>query len=550
MVVRALSAGIGLLFIIPLLQTIGINIIENQSITAKILVILGLLHIPLQLWSILLVYVLLLACTASIHFGEELMQSKCQEHYLHHLRTNTYQTLIQARWSFFTQRNTADFLHEITTQLERIKQSQFHLLYFLSQLILAVVYFGLSILVSWQMTLIASLIALILLACIKPLHKRTTQSGSQIVQQSQTLFQSFYEQLSAIKLIKSAHTEAQLLVTIRKKSQFLAEQTQHFTFLHATSKYFFALGTALIFSLLLYLAIDYYQLAPDTLLLLLVVFSRLMPLVSALQQIYQRLLHYLPSFKSFKNFYQDCLLCQEIEDHNESTPITFQEAIVFDKVSFNYPSKKSPSLIKQFSIHIKKNTTVALIGPSGSGKTTIADLMLGLLQPTAGTIFIDKQKLDTKVYEVWRRLVAYVPQDVFLFNASIAENLRLFCTDATEEHLWDVLGQVCATEFVANLENGLDTLIGDRGIRLSGGERQRIALARALLMKPQLLILDESTNALDKVTIQQIQQSIVNLRGKITIFIISHQAEIIEFVDQVISIPLKIKDTQNYASFA
>ena len=163
--------------------------------------------------------------------------------------------------------------------------------------------------------------------------------------------------------------------------------------------------------------------------------------------------------------------------------------------------------------------------------------MVGLLEPTAGEIYIDQQRLDKHHTLAWRKSVAYVTQDIFLFNTTIRENLQLLCKDSADKALWAALESAAAAEFVAKLEEGLDTKIGDRGIRLSGGERQRIALARALLMKPQLLILDESTSSLDKETINNIQQALTLLHGKMTILIISHQIEMCDFADQKIRLP-------------
>ena len=162
---------------------------------------------------------------------------------------------------------------------------------------------------------------------------------------------------------------------------------------------------------------------------------------------------------------------------------------------------------------IQAHKTLAIIGPSGSGKTTLGDLILGLLHPTEGTIFIDERPLSGERVHNWRSSIGYVPQETFLFHDTVRGNLLWARRDATEGELWTALELAAASTFVSALPNGLDTVLGDRGIRLSGGERQRIALARALLRKPTLLLLDEATSSLDTETEQRIQDAIEGFMG-------------------------------------
>jgi len=176
----------------------------------------------------------------------------------------------------------------------------------------------------------------------------------------------------------------------------------------------------------------------------------------------------------------------------------------------------------------------AVVGRSGAGKSTLIDLFMGLNQPECGEVLVDGMSLTKDNLISLRKVVSYVPQDPFLFNTTVRENLMLVNPNATEEELWEALYFSSAAEFVKKLPDGLDSVIGDRGIKLSGGERQRIVIARAILRKPSILVLDEATSALDSENEAKIQQAIENLKGKMTIIVIAHRLSTIQKADQVV----------------
>jgi ATP-binding cassette subfamily C protein len=204
-------------------------------------------------------------------------------------------------------------------------------------------------------------------------------------------------------------------------------------------------------------------------------------------------------------------------------------------VSFSYDDGTGKAVVSDITFGLPAGKVTALIGPSGSGKSTIADMLLGLLEPTTGKILVDGVEIDASNRRRWRDQVAYVPQDVFLLHDTIAANLRLAAPQASDDALWTALRAAHASEFVEQLGQRLETVVGDRGARLSGGERQRIALARALLRKPSLLILDEATSALDWQNQALIARSIDGLRGAMTILTIAHRPSMIAFADWVVA---------------
>ncbi|MHC1727795.1 MAG: ABC transporter ATP-binding protein [Syntrophobacteraceae bacterium] len=192
-----------------------------------------------------------------------------------------------------------------------------------------------------------------------------------------------------------------------------------------------------------------------------------------------------------------------------------------------------------------------MVGQSGSGKTTVADLIMGLSEPSEGTIFIDEKPLAGDLVYNWRSSIGYVPQETFLFHDTIRRNLSLVRPEATEEELWEALRLAAADTFVSALPEGLDTVVGDRGIRLSGGERQRIALARALLRKPTVLILDEATSSLDMENEQRVLEAIEGLHGELTMVVIAHRLSTIRKADNIVVMEKgRIVETGTWASLS
>jgi ATP-binding cassette subfamily C protein len=173
------------------------------------------------------------------------------------------------------------------------------------------------------------------------------------------------------------------------------------------------------------------------------------------------------------------------------------------------------------------------VGPSGCGKTTLADVVMGLLQPDTGAVLVDDLPLSSETMAAWRDGIGYVSQDTFFFHDTVAANLRVGAPDATDAELVRVLG-LAAADFVLALPHGLNTVVGDRGVRLSGGERQRLALARALVRNPRLLILDEPTSALDAPNERRIVDAIAALRGRMTILLITHRVWTLDGVDTIV----------------
>lgn len=224
---------------------------------------------------------------------------------------------------------------------------------------------------------------------------------------------------------------------------------------------------------------------------------------------------------------------QEIEWQGEKENWIFKKGVTVEHVSYHYPDSDT-EVLHDISLEIPKGKTVALIGPSGAGKTTLADIILGLLPPVSGVVRMD----DKNVYEnlrSWRQKLGYIPQSIYLSDDTIRNNVAFGIYEAQidDNAIWKALEKAQLKEFVQGLEKGLDTYVGDRGVRLSGGQRQRIGIARALYHDPEILVLDEATSALDSSTEQAVMESIESLQGLKTMIIIAHRLTTIKNADLV-----------------
>ncbi len=225
---------------------------------------------------------------------------------------------------------------------------------------------------------------------------------------------------------------------------------------------------------------------------------------------------------------------QSKEPHVGKMEFKFSDSIEFRDIQFTYPSRSKKPW--NFSFSIKKGDMVGIVGPSGSGKTTLVDLFLRLLKPKQGEIYMDGKNIeDIDLYQ-WRKKIGYVSQETFLFNDTIGNNIRFYDQAIPQEKILKAAKIANINQTIEAFPKGFDTIVGERGVELSGGQRQRIALARVLARDPEILILDEATSAIDSESEAAIQDAIQNMKGSITIVMITHRVSAVQNVDKIVAI--------------
>lgn len=536
MMFLGLTGGFGLLMLIPLLQLIGFQT-SGETLEGVFLVVsrfFRILGIPMNFTSILIIYILIICLYAVLRYTQSMISTNIQQNYTIFWRSRLYKLLTYSEWLFIARGKSSDLAHILTNETRNLGFTTHQLLTLLSAVNIILVHVVIALILSPEMTIIAIVCASVLSLFILPKNRRIHKSGRDIVEQNRLLFSSISEHLGGIKIAKSFGSEDRHIQNFQAIDMDIKEANINFQKIRAGSQLFYDIGGVIVFSILFFIAFKIFFITPATLLLLLYIFARLLPKVSSLQQNYQNTIHMMPSYEAILDLEEQCLKHQEAEESRSSPSLPLKRSIEFKNVYFRYARDSNRYTLENINLNIPAGQNVVVMGASGAGKSTFADLIIGLTSPEQGEILLDGEPLRGKRLYSWRHSIGYVPQDVFLFHDTIRANLLWSKKNATEKELWEASALACADKFIAELPEGLDTVIGDRGSRFSGGERQRISLTRALLRKPSLLVLDEATSFLDEDNSNKIQDAIKNIRPQMTVLIIAHTSSAAKNADLII----------------
>ena len=533
-----LAAGvfgsIGIAVVIPLFSLFFTSdtIAAPDTMTQFITGLFSFVHIPLTPPLLIGFIVILFIAKATLQFFSRYLTDKTMLEFSELMQRSLFVRTLQASWPHLLKQKVG-YLERFILNDARNAAGMLGLLGGAIMLGTSIMTYGaVALSISVPITFVTAGFGIILFFVVKPIFTKTRRLTARLVVMEKIVNHYITENIIGMKVVKTHRAEIPIGSQGKKLFANLRSinATQVF-YSYLTGVFVEPVGFAFIGVLFLF---SYRN--PNFNIL---AFGVIMYLVQRMFSFIQSMQGQLQSINGMVPYLQTVLQYRREVIHNReqdegTRDAKFLEAIEFRHVSFAYQENRP--VLSDVSFRISKGEMIGIMGPSGAGKTTIIDLILRLFTTTGGEIFVDGVPLNDIRLSAWRDNIGYVPQEVFLLNDTIENNVRFYDNSITDTAVVEALELANASEFIDRLPEKRATVVGERGVNLSGGQRQRIALARALARRPEILILDEATSNLDQASEALIQKAILGLKRRITIMVIAHRVGTMENVDRTIMV--------------
>jgi len=447
------------------------------------------------------------------------------------LRLALLRALLSTRWGYFLNQQVGSMANAAGTEVMRASTAYLHATTALAMAIQVFAYFIVALLVSWKTTLLFMSAASVVLLMLYKLVATAKRAGAKQTRLLQSLLARLSDSLQSLKAFKAMGRENLADELLSSDTQKLNKALRKQVFSKAALRGVQDPLLTLLVIAGLYMMLVTLKMDLARVMVLIFLMARMLNEAGKVQRKYQEMAICESAYWSLQEKINKAQ--EHVEPVGGDVTATLEHGIAMERVEFGYNERM---ILKEVSLEIPCRSFTSIIGPSGSGKTTLVDLITGLFQPVRGQVLIDGTPLPELNLRSWRHMIGYVPQDTILLHDSISANVTLGEPAFSSEDVEEALKGAGAWDFVCEMSEGVQTIVGERGSKLSGGQRQRIAIARALVHRPQLLILDEATSALDPETEAEICQTLRELRGQLTILAISHQAALVDAADRVFQI--------------
>lgn len=446
------------------------------------------------------------------------------------LRLRLLRAVVRAEWRH-AQRYPTGFISNAVSREADITANTFREFCTMTAEILQVAaYLLVAALISWQTASVAVITGAVVMTVLRRHLSSVRRSGVDQTSLLRSVSARIADALPSLKPLKAMGREGYLLPFLERELHAFFDASRRLEI----SKEMLNRGrepmVVLVLSTGLWGILTFSSLSSTEVVVLALLFYRTVTTLTNVQVRWATVRHGESAFTSIKEHIDTLEAVAEREDSSQLPTVSLRESLEFDSVSFAY---EDDLILRSVSAKLHRGRFVTLTGSSGSGKSTMTDLITGLLRPTEGRILVDGVDLRSASTFEWRRTIGYVPQDSMLFSDTIRQNVTLGEIALGDDDVRKALVDAGAWEFVSRLPGGLTHRIGEGGTALSGGQKQRLAIARAIVRRPQLLILDEPTASLDSVSEREVCATIAALRGHLTILAVSHQPALQEIADEV-----------------
>jgi ATP-binding cassette subfamily C protein len=538
LLLAGLAEGIGLSSLLPLFSVSGVAGGESSApATQFIFGVFDRVGLPPTLEAMILLVVAAMTLKAVLRILAMRHVGYAAAEVATRLRMDLIDSLLNVRWSYFTYQPVGRIANAVSLEATRSSQAYVLAVQFIAGIVQCVFYVLVALTLSWKLAFwalgIGGLIALLLNTLVRTAKK----AGRRQTRRTRELVVHLSDALVGIKPLKAMARQAHFASLFQDKAaelkRALRRQVVSTQILRNTQEPLLTICLAIAF----YVAVTFWSMPMAELLVMGILLQRTVSRMNKMQRQLQEASIVESAYWSIHDLIVESK--QERETGTGTLRPTLTRGCSIRDVSFAFGEKP---VLQDISLEIPAKQITVILGASGVGKTTLTDLLLGLYRPDRGEIFIDGAPLAQIDLQAWRAMVGYVPQELILFHDTILANITLGDQSLGDEEARAALEAAGAWNFVSNLPDGLMTQVGERGIKLSGGERQRIALARALVHKPSLLILDEVTSALDPETESAICSNIRNLSSHLTILAITHRPAWTAVADRLFEL-----DTDQYS---
>lgn len=457
----------------------------------------------------------------------------------HYFAYQLFGKMVETNYFNFTKKNADRIRATIMSESLNVSTYISNLLQMFAEFFTIILLYGLLLIVSWKMTLVLTLImALQIFLIIKNLSKKIKDEGYKHVVTGAKLEKIITQTFGNFKFIKLKGNQREIHKGFGKISDARANLLVFFNTLNALPKNLLeTIAFILLITCVVYILIRYNDASAVIPIISMYALAlyRILPSVNRILNNYNVMNFYK---KSLSNVYED-LVSQTIDEGNLTCE--FKKTIELKNINFSYIDSKP--IIKDFNMVIHKGDKIAFFGISGAGKSTLVDIIIGIYQPKSGEILVDGVLIDHSNLASWRKKIGYIPQNIYLFDGSVAENVA-FGSEIDDERVILACKKANIWEFLLE-RDGVKTLVGEGGVRLSGGQIQRIGIARAIYDDPEILVLDEATSALDKETESKIMDEIYDVAKNKTLLVIAHRLQTIERCERKVKLEVAYSDKKS-----